>query len=147
MRDTPFVAIFMVFYNEDFEKDMILKSNTSVLKIIGWYDRDSKCFEIGHKRIQIILQDVALTFSLPIEEDEFIMNKTYTLKDRDFVKHYFRNNEEYHKNLNWRRIEWSFGRKKRTELDLTKDIAAGAAMTPNKVIKDKKGLQPKTLQL
>jgi len=34
---------------------------------------------------------VALTFSLPINEANFIMNKTCTLKDKGVIKHYFTN--------------------------------------------------------
>ena len=91
--------------------------------------------KIGGKRIQITLEDIALTFGIPIEGYDFLMNKTCTLKDWGFVKHYFRitkalfqNYEEYHKNLNWRRFEWSFGKKmKETWIRPDKKRVAGAA--------------------
>ena len=87
---------------------------------------NSKCFKIWAKKIQITIEDGALTFGLPVEGDNFIMNKTYTLKDRGFVKHYFRS-EEYHKNLNWRCFEWSLGGKKKIWIRPHKRWVAEAA--------------------
>ena len=109
----------MAFYNEDFEKYKTLKFNNSVLKIVNRYDRGSKCFKIGCKRIQIKLEDVALTFSLFIEGYDFIMNKTCTLKDMSFVKHYCRNMKNITKTstedaLNDLLVE----KRKRTKLEL-----------------------------
>ena len=75
-----------------------MKSNTNVLNIVDQYDRNSKCFEIGGKWIQITIEDVGLIFVLPVEGDDFIMNKTCSLKDRGFVKD-FQKYEEYHKIL------------------------------------------------
>ena len=37
------------------------------------------------------MEDVALTFGLPINESDFIMNKICTMKDRGVIKHYFPN--------------------------------------------------------
>ena len=34
---------------------------------------------------------MALSFGLPINEADLIMNKTYTLKDKGVIKHYFKN--------------------------------------------------------
>ena len=50
MKVTLFGALFIAFYNEDFKKDKGSKSTQSVLKIVDWYDRDSKCFDIGGKK-------------------------------------------------------------------------------------------------
>ena len=82
MKETPFGAIFIAFYNEDFSADKGLKSNISVLKIVDQYDRESRTFLIGGKQIELTVEDVALTFGLPINGADFIMNKTCTLKDR-----------------------------------------------------------------
>ena len=77
----PFGPIFMVFYNEEFSGDKGLKSNISLPKIVDQYDRDSRSFLIGCKQVKLTLEDVTLTFGLPINGTNFIMNKTYTLKD------------------------------------------------------------------
>ena len=81
MKETPFGPIFMAFYNKDFGAEKGLKSNISVLKIVHQYDRDTMTFLIGGKKIQLTVEDVALTFGLPINEADFIMNKTCTMKD------------------------------------------------------------------
>ena len=91
MKDTPFGPIFMAFYNEKFGINKSLKSKISVLKIVKHYNKDSRCFNIGGERIQLMLEDVALMFGLPMEGDNFIMNKMCTLKDMDVIKHYFKN--------------------------------------------------------
>ena len=44
MREIIFSTIFMTFYSEKFGGDKGLKSNISVLKIVGQYDRDSSSF-------------------------------------------------------------------------------------------------------
>ena len=46
---TPFGAIFMAFYNEEFGADKGLKSNISVLKIVDQYDRKSRTLLMGGK--------------------------------------------------------------------------------------------------
>ena len=79
----------MAFYNEEFGTEKGLKSNISVLKIVDQYDRDTRTFIIGGKRIELTLEDVALTFGLPINGADFIMNKTCTVKDRGVIKYYF----------------------------------------------------------
>ena len=81
MKETP-AAIFISFYNEEFGADKGMKSNISVLKIVNQYDRDTRTFLIGGKQIELTAEDVAITFGLPINEADFIMNKTYTMKDR-----------------------------------------------------------------
>ena len=111
-----------------------LKSNSIVLKIVEQYDRNLKCFEIGGKRIQTTIEDVALSFGLPIEGDDFIMNKTCTLKDRGFAKHYFKNL----KNITKISIENTLNdlfveKRRRSELDVTK---WEQHMKLNEVIKD-----------
>ena len=50
---------------------------------------NSRSFLIGGKQVELTVEDVALTFSLPINGTDFIMNKTCTLKDRGMIKHYF----------------------------------------------------------
>ena len=37
------------------------------------------------------MEDVVLTFGLPINGADFIMNKTCTMKDRGVIKYYFPN--------------------------------------------------------
>ena len=98
MKDTSFGVIIMACYNEDFEKDKRLKFNSNVLKIADQYDMNSKCFEIGGKRIQITIEDVAPT-SVYLKKLMIIMNKTRALKDRSFIKDYFRNMKNISKNL------------------------------------------------
>ena len=38
-----------------------------------------------------MVEDVALTFGLPIDEADLIMNKICTLKDSGLMKRYFKN--------------------------------------------------------
>jgi len=38
-----------------------------------------------------MVEDVALTFGLPVNGAALIMNKACTLKDRGVIKHYFKN--------------------------------------------------------
>ena len=66
MKETPFGPIFMALYNEEFGAEKGLKSNISVLKIVDQYDRDTRTFRIGGKQIELTVEDVALTFGLPI---------------------------------------------------------------------------------
>ena len=83
---------------------------------------NSKCFEIGGKWIQITIEDVTLTFGLPIEGDDFIMNKTCTLKGKDFVKHYFKNLKNFTKiSIEDTLNDLLVGKRRRSELDLTRD--------------------------
>ena len=91
MRETPFGTIFMAFYIEEFKGEKGLKSNISVLKIVNQYDKDSRSFQIGSKRIHLTIEDVAFTLGLPINRADFVMNKTCILKDREVIKHYFSN--------------------------------------------------------
>jgi len=56
----------MTFYNEEFGDEKGLKSNISVLKIVNQYDRYTRTFIIGGKQIELTVEDVALTFGLPI---------------------------------------------------------------------------------
>ena len=82
MKKTQFGPIFMAFYNKEFCAEKDLKSNISVLKIVHQYDRDVRTFLIGGKQIELTVENVALTFGLPINGVDFIMNKTCTMKDR-----------------------------------------------------------------
>ena len=89
MKETLCGTIFMAFYVEEFGGDKGLKSNISVLKIVNQYDRDSRTFLIGGKQMKLTVEDVALSFGLPINGADFIMNKTCTLKDMGVIKYYF----------------------------------------------------------
>ena len=82
MKETLFGAIFIAFYNEEFGADKGMNSNISVLKIVNRYVMESRTFLIGGKLIELTVEDVTLTFGLPVNRADFIMNKTYTLKDR-----------------------------------------------------------------
>ena len=53
-----------------------------MLKIVDKYDRESRTFLIEDKQIELTVEDVTLTFGLPINEADFIMNKTCTMKDK-----------------------------------------------------------------
>ena len=81
MKETLFGAIFIAFYNNEFGANKDIKSNISVLKIVDQYDKESMTFLIGGKLIELTVEDVVLTFGLPINGADFIMNKTCTLKD------------------------------------------------------------------
>ena len=59
------------------------------MKIVEQYDRDSRFFLISSNQIELTVEDVALTFGLPINGTDFIMNKRCTLKDKGVIKHYF----------------------------------------------------------
>ena len=82
MKETLFGVIFIAIYNEEFGANKGMKSNVSILKIVKQYDRESRTFLIGGKLIELTIEDVALTFDLPINGADFIMNKICTLKDR-----------------------------------------------------------------
>ena len=43
---------------------------------------DTRTFLIGGKQIELTVENIALTFDLPINGTDFIMNKTYTMKDK-----------------------------------------------------------------
>jgi len=79
MKQTPFGVIFLAFYNEEFGADKGLKSNVTILKTVNQYDRESRTFLMLGKQIELTVNDVALTFGLPINGADFIMNKTCTL--------------------------------------------------------------------
>ena len=66
MKNTPFGPIFMAFYNKDFGDEKSLKSNVAVLRILDQYDRNTRTFTIGGKEIELTVEDVALTFGLPV---------------------------------------------------------------------------------
>ena len=91
LKEIPFDTTFRAFYREEFGGDKGLKSNISVLKIVNQYDRTSRSFEISSKRIQLIVENVAHMFGLPINGANFIKNKTCTLKHKGVIKHYFLN--------------------------------------------------------
>ena len=79
---------------------------------------------------------VALTFGLPIESDDFIMNKTCTLKDSGFVKHYFRNLKTITKTSIEDTLNDLLVEKKRSELNLTRDEQMEQHIMLHEVIKN-----------
>ena len=72
MKETPFGPIFMAFYNKEFGAEKGLKSNINVLKIVNQYDRNTRTFIIGGKQIELTVEDVALTFGLPVNGVDFV---------------------------------------------------------------------------
>ena len=121
MKDAPFGPIFMALYNEKFGTNNGLKSNISVLKIVEHYNKDLRCFDIGCKRTQLTLEDVALTFGLPIKGDDFIMNKMCKLKDRGVIKRYFRNVKNITKISIENALDDLLIKRRKTELEMTKN--------------------------
>ena len=97
-------------------EDKCLKTNISVLKIVNRYDRDSRTFLIGGKQIEITV------FGLPINESDFIMNKTCTLKDMVVIKHYFPSIKKIKKiSIEDALDDLLIKKRRRSELDITKD--------------------------
>ena len=122
MRETPFGPIFMAFYNEELGGDKGLKSNIILLKIVDQCDRDSRSFLIGGKLVELTVENVALTFYLPINGTDFIMNKTCTLKDRGVIKHYFSKIKKITKIFIEKALDDLLVKKRRMiELDVTND--------------------------
>jgi len=122
MKETPFYAIFLAFYNEEFGADKSMKSNITVLKIVDQYDGKSRTFLTRGKLIELTVEDVTLTFSLPINETDFITNKTCTLNDRGVIKHYFSNINKITKIFIEEVLDDFLVKKRmRAELDVTKD--------------------------
>ena len=67
------------------------------------------------------MEDVALTFGLPINGADFIMNKTCTMKDRGVIKHYFPNIKKITKvSIEEALDDLLVKKRRRTELDVTK---------------------------
>ena len=67
------------------------------------------------------MEDVALTFGLPINGADFIMNKTCTMKDRG-IKYYFPNIKKITKvSIEEALDDLLVKKRRRTELDVTKD--------------------------
>ena len=122
MKETLFGPIFMTFYNEEFSAKKGLKSNISVLKTVDQYDRESRTFLIGGKQIELIVEDVALTFGVPINGTDFIINKTCTLKDRGPIKYYFLNSKKITKvSIEEAMDDLLVKKRGRTKLDVTND--------------------------
>ena len=79
------------------------------------------------------IEDVALTYGA-----DFIMNKTYILKDRGVIKHYFPNV----KNITKISIEEALDdllvkKRRRSELDVIRDEQLEQKVTLNEIIKDR----------
>ena len=92
------------------------------MKIVDQYDSDLRSFLIVSKRIKLTVEDVALTFGLPINVADFIMNKTCILKDRGVIKHYFTNIKKITKIFIEDALDDLLVKmRRRSELDVTKD--------------------------
>ena len=118
-----------------------LKSNVAVLRILDQYDRDTRTFRIGGKQIELTVEDVILTFDLPIIGVDFIMNKTCTMKDRGVIKHYFPNIKKITKvSIKEALDDLLVKRRRRSELDVTKDKQFEQQVTLNEIIRDRQRL-------
>jgi len=141
MKETPFGAIFIAFYNEEFGADKNMKSNISVLKIVDRYDMDSRTILIEGKQIELTIKFHALTFGLFINGADFIMNKTYTLKDRGVIKYYFSNIKKIMKVSIEEALDNLLVKKRRmTELDVIKDEQLEQQVSLNEIIRDRQRL-------
>jgi len=137
MNNTPFGPIFMAFYNEEFGAEKALKSNVAVLRILDQYDRNTKTFTIGGKEIELTVEDVALTFGLPVNGADFVMNKTCTMKDRGVIKHYFPNIKKITKvSIEEALDDLLVKKRRRREVDVTKDEQLEQQMTLHEIIRD-----------
>jgi len=68
------------------------------------------------------VEDVSLTFGLPINRADFIINKTCTMKDRGVIKYYFPNIKKITKvSIEEVLDDLLVKKRKMTELDVTKD--------------------------
>ena len=68
------------------------------------------------------MEDVALTFGLPIIGADFIMNTTCTMKDRGVIKYYFPNIKMITKvSIEEVLDDLLVKKRRRSELDVTKD--------------------------
>ena len=110
-----------------------------MLKIVDQYDRDTRTFRIGGKEIEMIVEDVALTFGLPINGADFIMNKTCTM-NRRVLKYYFPNIKKITKVSIEETLDDLLVKKRRTELDVIKDEQLEQQVTLNEIIKDRQSL-------
>ena len=140
MKETPFAALFMAFYNGEFSGDEAkgYKSNLVVLRIVDQYDRDSKTFSIGGKKIQITTEDVALTFGLPMVGDEIIANKICTGKNQEagFIKFYFKHVKNITKVSIEEALEELLVQKRRRKIaDVTNDEQFEKEMTLDEIVK------------
>jgi hypothetical protein len=145
MKDTPFGALFMAFYNGDFSDDESkgYKSNVAVLRIVDAYDRDSKTFSIGGKKIQITNEDVALTFGLPLVGDDIIGNKICTEKNQKsgFLNFYFKGIKNITKVSIEDALEELLVQKRRRNVsDVTNDEQFEQQMTMDDIVKAKQNL-------
>ena len=86
------------------------------------------------------MEDVALTFGLPINVADFIMNKTCTMKDRGVIKHYFPNIKKITKVSIEEALDDHLVKKRRTELDVTKDEQFEQQVTLNEIMRDRQRL-------
>ena len=137
MKNTPFGPIFMAFYNEEFAAEKALKSNLAVLRILDQYDSNTRIFTIGGKEIELTVEDVALTFGLPVNGVDFVMNKTCTLKDRGVIKHFFPNIKKITKvSIENALDDLLVKRRRRDILDVTQDEQFEQQMSMKKIIRD-----------
>ena len=83
------------------------------------------------------MENVALTFGLPIIETDFIMNKTCIMKD--VIKQYFPNIKKITK-ISIEEALDDLLLKKRSELDVTKDEQLEQQVNLNEIIRDRQRL-------
>ena len=87
------------------------------------------------------MKDIALTFGLPIIEADFIMNKTCIMKDRGVIKHYFPNIKKITKvSIEEGLDDLLVKKRRRSELDVTKDEQLEQQVNLNEIIRDRQRL-------
>ena len=99
-----------------------------------------KIFLIGGKLIELTVEDIVLTFGLPINGTDFIMNKTCIMKDRGVIKYYFSNIKKITKVSIEEVLDDLLVKKRRTQLDVTKDEQLDQQVTLNEIIRDRQRL-------
>ena len=83
------------------------------------------------------MEDVALTFDLPVNGVDFVMNKTCTLKDRGVIKHFFPNIKKITKvSIEDALDNLLVKRRRRDILDVTPDEQSEQQLSINEIIRD-----------
>ena len=66
----------MTFYEQMFgEENKGLKSNTRIIRILGRDDKSSQYFAIGRRSIELLIEDVELTFGMPAFGVDLLQNR------------------------------------------------------------------------
>ena len=82
------------------------------------------------------MEDVALTFCLPVNGADFVMNKTCTMKDRGVIKHYFPNIKKIIKVSIEEALDDLLVKRRRDQLDVTEDEQLEQQLTLHEIIRD-----------